>query len=103
MRSIHLICLAVLLSLLNTSHTQSLGQQSGAVLVLQSNSLKPTQTGAHSLRLDGLFYETANGRSLLPATLTSPRQGIRAKAWTSQATMADGRVVSVSVQPQGEN
>ena len=103
MRTIHLICLAVLLSLLNISHTQLLAQHSGAVLVIQSNSLKPIRAGVRMLRLDGFFYETAGGRTALPATLTSPSQGISAKAWTAQATMPDGRVVNVSVRPQGKN
>jgi alpha-D-xyloside xylohydrolase len=46
-----------------------------------------------SLKIDGLFYETTQGRTYLPATLKSGRA----------SKMLDGRVVTLSVQPAGAN
>ena len=50
-----------------------------------------------------MFYETAAGRIVLPAALTGKGQSIRDKLWKSQLKMADGRVVSIAVQPQGKD
>ncbi len=99
MKTKHLICLAVVLSLPNVC----LAQSGGAAIVLQSPSLKPLGVSAlsRSLRLDGLFYETANGRTPFPSTLATPK-GIT-RPWLAQTTMPDGRVVTISVQPQGSD
>ncbi len=77
----------------------------GAVLVLRSSSLAPTEKGnkRHLLRLDRLFYETASGRVLLPAELTAKAEPIIDKHWSSKSKMDDGRVITVSVKPEGEN
>jgi alpha-D-xyloside xylohydrolase len=96
-----LISLCILLGFSAQYYAQSLNKN-GAVLVLRSNGLKPTRSG-RSLKLDGLFYETANGRIDLPAGLTSPRQGIGRTGWSAQARMPDGHVVTVSIEPQGRN
>jgi alpha-D-xyloside xylohydrolase len=98
-----LICLFVLAVLSGSTPGQRLRKQEagGAVLILKSGSLKPGRAGARSLKLDGLFFETANGRIQLPTSLSSPGPAISAKPFTSQTTMPDGRIVFVSVQPQG--
>ena len=52
------------------------------------------------LKLDGFFFETASGRTVLPS-LKAPV--IRAKAWTGKTRLADGRIVSLMVTPQNGN
>ena len=58
-----------------------------ASLVLQSNVLEPDPAGANdrSLRLDGIFYETAEGRVLLPAESTEGNDGISGRRWEVQS------------------
>jgi alpha-D-xyloside xylohydrolase len=77
----------------------------GASLVLSSTSLAPNEKdpGSRSLKLDGLFYETAAGRVLLPAELTEKAQRLANKQWSGQTRMTDGRVVTVSINPDGKN
>lgn len=70
-----------------------------ATLILRSNSLKLTRLG-RSLRLDGLFFETSSGRVTLPSHLSKT---LRTGTATAQATLADGRVISLSVQTQGKD
>lgn len=74
-----------------------------AVIVLPSKSLRPEGQGAESraLKLDGLFYETASGRTVLPAEATAKAK--KNGQLESQTKMADGRVVHVSVKPDGKN
>jgi len=76
-----------------------------AGLGLQSNLLKPDPTGGNSrsLRLDGIFYETAEGRVILPPELTAGNSGVSGKPWKAQSKMADGRVVTVAVSPEGKD
>jgi len=62
----------------------------GAALTLESKVV--------DLRLDGLFYETAAGRTFLPAY--SPAAFVSNKAWSRESTMPDGHVIRVSVTPQ---
>ncbi|PYS36903.1 MAG: alpha-glucosidase, partial [Acidobacteria bacterium] len=50
-----------------------------------------------------MFYETANGRTVLPAQLTKEASAIKNKQWSGQMRMPDGRTVSLSVLPQGKN
>ena len=52
------------------------------------------------LRLDGFFYETASGRTVLPS-FKAPT--IRNRSWTSKSTLADGRIVSLVVTPRNGN
>ncbi|HEX4997676.1 MAG TPA: TIM-barrel domain-containing protein [Terriglobia bacterium] len=68
------------------------GTSGGAVLALQSKTL--------ALRADGLFYETAAGRTYLPAL--TPEGSISSAPWTRESTMPDGHVIRISVTPQGE-
>ncbi len=51
---------------------------------------------AGAVRLDGIFYETAQGRTSLPANLTATAQG---RTLVARATMPDGRAVTVTVTP----
>jgi alpha-D-xyloside xylohydrolase len=98
--------LLILFTLSVASYAQqpSRKQDGGAVLVLRSTALAQSRgLGLGSLRLDGLFYETAAGRTMLPAALTAKGQNIRAKLWMGQLKMADSRVVSIEVQPQGKD
>ena len=69
-----------------------------SAITLQSPQLK-TNLGRRSLRVDRLFLETPNGRVSLPAfnAVVGP------KAWSKQAKLSDGRLVTVSVTPQGKN
>ena len=73
-----------------TSAAQAQGTAGGAVLTLQSK--------AFALHIDGLFYETAAGRTPLPAF--TPAAVISTRSWTREATMRDGRTIRVSVTPQ---
>ena len=77
-------------------------KEEGAALVLYSERLAAQGQGPDSraLTLDGLFYETTNGRVTLPVRLTVKPQSNRLE---SQTTMPDGRVVTVSVKPDGKD
>jgi len=66
------------------------GGAGGAALTLQSKQL--------ALRVDGLFYETAAGRTSLPAFNSASI--IEKQPWTREATMPDGHMIRVSVTPQ---
>src|SRR5438105_4700908 len=96
---IYLIAFVALLSIFATGQAQKLTNSGGAVLVLESNQL----AGEKNLRLDGLFFETAYGRTMLPAQLTEGAKAIKDKPWSGEVRMPEGRAVSVSVTPQGKN
>ncbi len=53
-----------------------------------------------ALRLDGLYFETATGRTPLPAGLTAP---LRKGAGAGEAKMPDGRVVRLAVSADGRH
>src|SRR5437868_2058391 len=74
-----------------------------ALIVLRSKSLRLAGPGAESrsLKLDGLFYETAEGRVMLPAQVTAG--ATRDGQLDGRAKMADGRVVRVFVKPDGKD
>ena len=73
-----------------------------AALVLDARDLLPqADLAGRSLRLDGLYYETAQGRTMLPSPLALHAAEGSEQLLHSQAIMPDGRVVKVSVQPQG--
>src|SRR5260370_1793710 len=96
---ITLIVFAARLSSLAAGEAQALRSGDRATLVLECNHL----AGSKNLRLDGWFYETANGRTMLPAQLTREAKAIKDKPWSGQIRMPDERLVSVSVTPQGDN
>ena len=76
-----------------------------ALLVLNSQSLAPGGPGPQSraLTLDGFFLETAKGRIALPAQLTAKPARNQAGRLEGQARMADGRLVRLSVKPEGRD
>jgi alpha-D-xyloside xylohydrolase len=76
-----------------------------ALLILHSNELVPESPGSgnRSLQLDGMFFETAGGRTALPAALTAGSWNVRGKVWQAQTKMADGRIVKVVARPEGKN
>jgi alpha-glucosidase (family GH31 glycosyl hydrolase) len=56
-----------------------------------------------ALRLDRFFYETAQGRIILPALLTDKAQNFQSGVAETQARMADGRTVTLSLKREGSN
>ena len=105
-RHIAILSIATLL-LLAAWSTYSLPSQvgaapaGGAVMTLQSRNFAPHGSGAdsRSLKLDGMFYETARGHTNLPA-FTAQGAAITNARWTAQATMPDGRTIVATVTPQ---
>jgi alpha-glucosidase (family GH31 glycosyl hydrolase) len=72
----------------------------GARLVIQSSHIAArTPAAAHALTLDRLFYDTAAGRVMLPASLTASANVTDSSGWSGQVRTADGRNVTLSVTP----
>jgi alpha-D-xyloside xylohydrolase len=96
-----LVVMAVVGMAVKPADTQS--TTGAATLVLTSPRLPPRGTGpeGRSLTLGGLFYETAQGRIMLPASLVANGRAISTR-WTAQANV-DGRTVRLSINPQGAN
>jgi alpha-glucosidase (family GH31 glycosyl hydrolase) len=101
-----------LLSFTDKAHSQTPSAQSGAsgtsanqaVIVLPSKSLAldGQAKDSRTLRLDGLFYETAaQGRTMLPPEVTGKAK--KDGQLESQMKMSDGRVVNVSVKKDEKN
>jgi alpha-D-xyloside xylohydrolase len=101
MKTRFLTSLFLLVGLWIASSAQQSSAQTQATLLLQSNKLKPA-SGSGSLRIDQLFYETANGRVLLPRQL-APSQRISSQLWTNSSRMADGRIVTIAARPEGND
>jgi alpha-glucosidase (family GH31 glycosyl hydrolase) len=76
--------------------------EGSAVLVLPAQNLAPSGPSPkdHSLKLDGLFFETDKGRTPLPAALTV---NTKSRGLDGQIKMPDGRVVTVTVKSEGQN
>ena len=72
------------------------GKNSG--LILPSNAL--SKPGA--LKLDGMFFETSEGRTMLPSQLEIKSNMIDS-SFEASAIMPNGRKVVVSVRSQGDN
>src|SRR5437867_291833 len=72
---------------------QQRGGNAGAALILQSSSTGP-------LTIDNLFYETAQGRTSLPAALTAGIRTVNTGQWSGQTRIPDGRVISLAVSPR---
>ena len=79
------------------------GGAPGAVITLASPALGSTGGAEPTLRIDGLYYETAAGRVWLTPTNSLRAQAGATALQFSSAPMPDGRTVRVSVQPQGNN
>jgi len=99
-----LVALLMLFWLLPTALCEAGVPQSVSqtVLILRSKSLTPLGPGpdSRSLKLDGLFYETVHGRTSLPAQLTAKQKNNELE---NEVTMTDGRVVKLSLKPDGRN
>lgn len=65
----------------------------------------PQGQGAENrtLRADGLFFETKQGRTYLPAQLAYDLRTLKLDGFVSQAIMPDGRKVSLGVRRQQHN
>lgn len=74
-------------------------------LFLHSTALAPESPGSanRSLLLDGMFYETSKGRTLIPGSLIAGPRDVRNRPWEAQAKTADGRVLRISARPEGKN
>lgn len=72
-------------------------------LMLPSDELPPMSLVPGSLKLDGLFFETADRRTLLPSNLIVKSTGMLRSLLKGQVELPDGREVTVSVKPQGDN
>src|SRR5690349_11825166 len=59
-----------------------------------------TKHGTTATSLDGFFYETSAGRQMLPPL--KPTQDANG-AISAHVTMSDGRVVTLSITPEGKN
>jgi len=70
-----------------------------ATIVLPAPRLKTMAGAPQALSVDGLFVETAQGRTALPPALIQPGPA-GASSWTNRATLAGGRVVSLSIGRQ---
>jgi alpha-D-xyloside xylohydrolase len=80
-------------------------KKSTAGLTLHSAALasNPLGFGNRSLRLDGIFFETAQGRTLLPSEFGKGSDGIQTRQWESRVKTEGGRVVTVAISPQGDD
>jgi len=73
-------------------------------LVLQSEKLAPDAARERSLVLDGLFYETSQGRFGLPAPLLLQQKGQQiGHRWATEFAMPDGRKIALELERQGDN
>ncbi len=95
-----LICLALTV-LAGCAATKPSFETTGGQLavLLPSDDLTPQDGQPAALRLDGLFYETSEGRVSVPADLVVKGRA----ALEGQAQMPDGRVVTISVKPKGDS
>ena len=89
-----LLLILILATSLISTPVQS--RQNSAAIVLQSGNLKQ----GRSLKLDGLFYETAAGRIALPASLTGGVRTVGGTRWSGETRMPDGRSIGLTVSPQ---
>jgi alpha-glucosidase (family GH31 glycosyl hydrolase) len=96
------ICLLMILILSTLSYTQQRSEPGGGSLLLRSRNLKVV-AGQRLLKLDDFFFETASGRTQFPGNITALRQQIGARPWLAQFTMNDGRAITISVRPEGQD
>ena len=72
-----------------------------SALTLAFPRLAATAGTARTLQLDGLFVETTQGRVDL-APLTAGAPAALSANWSNRTTLADGRVVTMTVTRQGD-
>jgi len=89
-----LLLVLILATSLISTPVQS--RQNPAAIILQSGNLK----SGRSLTLDGLFYETAAGRTPLPTSLTGGVRTIGGARWSGETRMPDGRSIRLTVSPE---
>ena len=93
--------LAVALAVQPCAGAQQAGAAAGASIEIPSAALARSgdKEAPRALVIDALFLETASGRVPLPASLTAkPAAGLPV---SSEATMADGRIVRLALVPEG--
>ena len=104
-------CVMIIGALATVCAVDARAQQAGAArqaaapaasIVLKSPALAPMGAGPDrsSLTLDTLYVETAAGKVTLPASLTAP---VGTAAVTREAKLADGKVVRLTVTPDGRS
>src|SRR5215813_7243849 len=96
-----LLTICIVLFCLSSQAFAEKQTEPSATIVLESPKLEATPRG-RSLRIDGLFYETSNGRTEFPYQLSLTR-ALNHRPWSSEASMRDGRIVRVSVIPDNGN
>ena len=76
-----------------------------ASLLLQSKAVSPgsTDTPSRPLRLDEIYYETAERRMYLQAEFTDRKGSSFDRRREAQSKMSDGRTVTIAVTPQGKD
>lgn len=81
------------------------GKSPSSELVIASKVLgsAPPHLDGSPLRINGLFLETAQGRTVLPPQLTSKPLAVSQARRETRATLADGRVVTLSLERQGNH
>jgi hypothetical protein len=67
------------------------------------NRPSAAQPGPRTVRLDGLFFETTTGRTMLPDTLAVTSQGKSGRSLEARAKTSDGRLVTIIVAPEGKD
>src|SRR5438094_4582261 len=78
----------------------SFAQSGESSISLPSRNLVPA-FGKQAVTIDGLFYETAQGRTALPKALVA--QAKSSGRVTASTKMPDGRTISLSVVPEANN
>ena len=99
MKTFLLTAILLLLLLSAVQGQQSAADANEATLLLESSNF----AGNEPLRISGLFFETAQGRTVLPAQITKDGKRIKSKAWRGEVRLPDGRQVTANVVPQGKN
>jgi alpha-D-xyloside xylohydrolase len=89
------------LVILGMGHSGAQSTADTTTLVLTSSKLPARGPGpeGRSLTLGRFFYETTQGRTMLPASLTANGRPVSGR-WTAQANVG-GRTVRLAVNPQG--
>jgi alpha-D-xyloside xylohydrolase len=96
-----LTCLAMIASASLLAEPGSSPAGAGFEIPLpQTRSANPSSS-VTPLRLGSLFYESAQGRVALPSELTTNAQS--GAKFDGHVTMPDGRVITLSVEPQGKD
>jgi alpha-glucosidase (family GH31 glycosyl hydrolase) len=78
--------------------------RSGASLVLHSLPLADTgHANGKGLKLDGLYFETTQGRVRLPGTMSLEAQSGGGDSFEGRAALSDGRKVLIEIKPHGDD